>query len=172
MSLSKHGISKAITLASDAHSNQFDKQGEPYILHPIRVMMKFEDSIHRIAAVLHDVVEDTSVSITLINQRFGSEVSDIVDLLTRRKDEKYEKYILRISQHLIASRIKIADLEDNMDLKRWKFGKKVTNENFAMMKRYLKAHAFLKQNIENEELARIEIANIQKKVLSVTGSIC
>jgi len=112
-------LEKALKIALKAHKGQKDKAGAPYILHPLHVMMQMNDEISRIAAVLHDVVEDTDLTLEdLGREGFSSEVLEIVDSLTWRPDENYENYISRLKQNPAALKIKIADLEHNMDLRR------------------------------------------------------
>jgi len=112
-------LEQAISIASLAHAGQSDKGGEPYILHPLRVMMKLKDEKQRIVAVLHDVIEDTDITHQdLLNQGLDSELANVILILTRRKDENYDEYINRICYDELAMRVKLADLNDNMDMSR------------------------------------------------------
>ena len=112
-------LERAINIAVKSHEGQTDKAGAPYILHALRVMMRMETEHAKIAAVLHDVIEDTSVTIDDLRQAgFTTDVLSTLDHLTHRADEPYESYIERVSVHPMARRIKITDLEDNMDMKR------------------------------------------------------
>lgn len=112
-------LERAIVIAAEAHRGDTDKGGEPYILHPLRVMLSVEETEARIAAVLHDVVEDTSWTLEALREEgFGTEVVDAVDALTRRDDESYQAFALRAAEHPVARRVKIADIEDNLDLSR------------------------------------------------------
>lgn len=109
-------LSKAIELAVRAHDGFNDKCGQPYILHPLRVMLSLNDELSRICAVLHDVVEDTEFTFDdLREEGFSEEVIEIVDCLTKKSGEKYEDYINRILANEVAMHIKLADLNDNMD---------------------------------------------------------
>lgn len=112
-------LEDAIALAARCHRHSTDKGGNPYILHPLRVMLKMDDEPSRIAAVLHDVIEDCGLSLFDI-RRFGADVAAAVDALTRRRGESYDSYIDRVSQNEIAIQVKLADLEDNCDLSRIK----------------------------------------------------
>lgn len=108
-------LSRAIEVAVDAHWNQTDKTGQPYILHPLRVMLAQDDDVSRIVAVLHDVVEDcTSVGHGDILALFGASIHDAVHALTRQDGESYEDLILRAKANPIARRVKIADVKDNL----------------------------------------------------------
>lgn len=112
-------LDKALAIAVSAHTGQADKLGEPYILHPLRVMMKMKSPAERIVAVLHDVVEDSAITLADLRVAgFAADIIGAVDGLTRRENESYEDYIARASLDPIARKVKIADLEDNMDLRR------------------------------------------------------
>ena len=114
-------LEQAISIASLAHEGQLDKAGEPYILHPLRVMMKLKDEKQRIVAVLHDVIEDTGVTdMNLIIQGLEIDLINVILTLTRNKNESYDEYIDRISKDEFAIQVKLADLEDNMDMSRLK----------------------------------------------------
>ena len=112
---------EAVIIMRDAHRGQLDKCGEVYALHPLRVSKRFKDAykdeIATQAALFHDLFEDTSV--TEANLRkigVNEEVIKIVNVLTRKKDEKYFDYVRKIkdSKNVRAILIKIADLEDNL----------------------------------------------------------
>lgn len=112
-------IEDAVALAAHAHRGQVDKAGECYILHPLRVMMRFSDAPARIVAVLHDVLEDTNVTADDLRQAgYREEILAALDALTRRPQETYEEFINRAAPNPLARRVKLADLEDNMDPKR------------------------------------------------------
>ena len=114
-------LEQAISIASLAHAGQLDKGGEPYILHPLRVMMKLKDERQRIVAVLQDVIEDTKVTdMNLIIQGLEIDLINVILTLTRNKNESYDEYINRISKDEFAIQVKLADLEDNMDISRIK----------------------------------------------------
>jgi predicted RNase H-like nuclease len=114
-------LEDAIALAALAHRGQRDKGGAPYILHPLRLMLRMETDVERVVALLHDVVEDTPYTLDAL-QRLGypAEVVAAVDALTRRRDEgeSYEDFIRRVRENPLAARVKIADLEDNLELAR------------------------------------------------------
>lgn len=108
-------VNRAIVIASMAHDDEVDKAGEPYILHPLRVMLSMKTETERICAVLHDVLEDTGVSKNDIIGAFGIDIYAVVETLTRRKGELYFDYIKRIRPHPTAKAVKLADLHDNID---------------------------------------------------------
>jgi (p)ppGpp synthase/HD superfamily hydrolase len=112
-------LEKAIEIAVRAHAGQKGKDGSPYILHPLRLMTRLGTDEERMAAVLHDVVEDTEVTLDeLRNAGFPEEVLTAVRLLTHEEGISYEDYVRRLKPHPIARRIKLADLEDNSDIRR------------------------------------------------------
>ena len=112
-------IEDAIRLALDKHHGQTDKSGAPYILHPLRVMAQMQTDTERIVAVLHDVVEDSDVTLdALRDMGYSEEIVAAIDHLSRREDESYEQFIQRIKPHPLAVRVKLGDLTDNMDIRR------------------------------------------------------
>lgn len=128
---------KAILIAVIAHKGQKDKAGKAYIMHPVRVMVSLETVMEKIVAVLHDVLEDSNwTKEDLRVWGFSEEIVGIIVALTRRHSERYFDYIERLSQHPITTRVKLADLRDNMNLKRIK---NPSGEDFLRMKKYQKA---------------------------------
>lgn len=112
-------LEKAIILATRIHTNQKDKGGEHYIFHPLRVMLSVDSLDAKIVAVLHDVIEDSTFgTLDDLSSHFGPDIVDALDHLTRRKGEKYERFIMRCAGHPLALVVKIADLKDNMNLSR------------------------------------------------------
>jgi len=112
-------LDDAILLAVQAHHRQKDKVGAPYILHPLRAMLRMHSEQEMMAAVLHDVVEDSPHTLADLEQAgYPRDVVEAVDCLTRREDETYDEFIARIRPNALARRVKLADLEDNMDLRR------------------------------------------------------
>jgi len=106
-------LSEAIGWATLAHSGQVDKAGKPYIEHPLAVMRLVQEEIDKIVAVLHDVVEDSDITISNIRHGFGVEVADAVDALTRRPGERPEDYYQRVRRNQIAVRVKKMDIQHN-----------------------------------------------------------
>ena len=129
-------LEDAILLAAQAHRGQADRNGQPYVLHALRVMFRLETEQERMAGVLHDVVEDTPYTLAdLRAMGYPEEVVAAVDCLTRRPDETYEASIARAAANPIARRVKLADLEDNLDLRRLSA---VTEQDRERLQRYLK----------------------------------
>lgn len=112
-------LEHAISLAVDAHKGQFDKAGQPYILHPLRVMLRLSGETEQIVGILHDVVEDSDTTLDDLRQMgYSEEIVTALDHVTRRDTETYEEFVQRSRQNPIARRVKQADLEDNMDVRR------------------------------------------------------
>jgi (p)ppGpp synthase/HD superfamily hydrolase len=112
-------LERAIALAAAAHEGQIDKAGGPYILHVLRVMMRLNTPEERMAAALHDIVEDCGWTLDrLRGEGFPESVVLGVDSVTRRETESYEEFVLRAKSHPVGRRVKLADLEDNSDLTR------------------------------------------------------
>lgn len=112
-------LERAIAIAAAAHAGQTDKAGQPYILHPLRVMLRVAQPEERMAAVLHDVVEDTDVTLAQLRaEGFPEPVVDAVEALTKRPGETRLEAAARAAGHPIALRVKLADNAENMDLSR------------------------------------------------------
>ena len=112
-------LEQAIELAVKHHKGQYDKAGKPYILHPLRLMMSVDTDDEKIVAVMHDLVEDTHITIAYLRTAgFSEKVLSALDCVTNRDNEDYESFIERIAQNPLATKVKLADLEDNMDLSR------------------------------------------------------
>lgn len=112
-------LERAIALAATAHAGQTDKAGQPYILHPLRVMMAVHTDHERMAAVLHDIVEDTTVTLAnLVAEGFPDEVVTAIEALTKRAGESRLAAAARARAHPVARVVKLADVTDNMDLSR------------------------------------------------------
>jgi (p)ppGpp synthase/HD superfamily hydrolase len=138
-------LERAILLAVQAHAGQTDKAGAPYILHPLRVMLKLQAATEMITGVLHDVLEDTPSTLAdLRREGFAEEILAALDCLTRRPGESYEDFILRVAGNPLARKVKLADLEDNLNILRFET---ITEKDKARLTRYHQAWMIL----NNEE---------------------
>ncbi len=137
-------LEKAIALALRAHSGQTDRYGQPYILHPLFIMQQMDTEAERIAAVLHDVVEDSDITLDDLRvEGFPAEAIEAVRLLTHDKSEtSYEAYIATLKPNAIARKIKLADLQHNMDIRRMD---RVRPEDVERLQRYRQAWETLKE---------------------------
>ena len=137
-------LQDAIRLALDAHRGHKDRYGAAYILHPLRMMNRLTAEPDRVAAVLHDVVEDSATTLDDLRKLgYGDEIIAAVDCLTKQRGEHYDTYIERCKSNAIARRVKLADLEDNLDLRR--LGE-VKPQDLERLNRYLKAWHYLNES--------------------------
>lgn len=135
---------KAINCAYQAHLGQYDKSGIPYIFHPYHVAEQMTDEISVCAAILHDVVEDTNVTIQMLEKEFPAEVIEAVRLLTHDPSIPYMEYIEALKSNDIARRVKLADLDHNSDSTRIPSDSKESNEKILnRLKKYAKAKELL-----------------------------
>ncbi len=112
-------IAKAVELAARAHAGQKDKSGNPYLLHPLRVMLQMHSLEERLVAILHDVVEDSDLTpADLLSAGFPVAVVEAIECISRKADESYEQFIDRVSRNRLAAKVKVEDLRDNLDLTR------------------------------------------------------
>ncbi|MDR2209539.1 MAG: hypothetical protein LBE22_11275 [Azoarcus sp.] len=112
-------LERAIGIAAEAHAGQLDKAGQPYILHPLRVMLRVSTPDERIVAVLHDVVEDSPVTLDQLTEwGFSEVIIAAVEALTKRQGELRIEAATRAAANPVARAVKLADNADNMDLSR------------------------------------------------------
>lgn len=140
--LSENQFEKAEKLAREAHRGQKDKSGEDYIEHPLRVSERCKSEKAKIAGLLHDTIEDTCVTPQLLKEKgFDDDIVEAVLALSRRPDETYAEFIVRVSRNEIAKEVKIADLEDNMDVRRLP---ELTEKDSKRVRKYLHSWRYLK----------------------------
>jgi (p)ppGpp synthase/HD superfamily hydrolase len=140
-------LDRALRIASDAHRGQKDRYGDPYILHPLRVMLRCRSESERLVALLHDVVEKSERTFDDLNREgFASEVIAAVERLTKRHGEPYLDYIVRAREDALARAVKQADLQDHMDAL---LARDRVPEASERMKRYREAMRLLLQEEEN-----------------------
>ena len=132
----------ALALATRAHEGQVDHAGAPYILHPIRVAERCRTMEAKIVALLHDTTDLTPAY--LLQQGFPTSLVEAVISVTRREGEDYEEYVRRSAANHIGREVKIADLEDNMDLRRLP---ELTERDVARTRKYLHAWHYLQDPI-------------------------
>ncbi len=136
-------LEEAIALAVEVHKGQMDKADQPYILHPLRVMFSLEGEVEKIVGVLHDVVEDSALTFKdLRKMGYSDEVITALDGVTRRSHETYGEFVARSKLNPISRRVKLADLEDNMDIRR--LSGKVTKKDLKRLRRYRRAWELLR----------------------------
>jgi hypothetical protein len=107
-------LTQAFRIAVEAHAGQTDKLGEPYMLHPVRVMLMGETSEERIVGLLHDVVEDCADwPLNRLSAIFPPQIVEAIDALTRRRGESYADFIARVKSNPLATAVKLYDIRDN-----------------------------------------------------------
>lgn len=138
-------LERAIEIATEAHRGQFDKAGNNYIDHPLRVMSAGKTLNEKIVGVLHDVVEDSNWTFEqLENEGFSKEVIDALRCVTKlSEDEPYNEFIERVKKNELAIAVKINDLSDNMDIRRLK---EFTEKDFHRLQKYHRAYIQLVSN--------------------------
>ncbi|WP_028777397.1 HD domain-containing protein [Shimazuella kribbensis] len=140
-----HLLEKAILIATNAHKGQVDKGGNPYILHPLAVMSRLSSIEAKIVGVLHDVIEDTPITLEQLKaEDFPHYILDPLCLLTHDPKEDYFTYIERISNNPLAKQVKIADLEENMNLQRIP---NPSNRDQERVQKYQRAYRMLTDKI-------------------------
>lgn len=133
-------LERAVEIAASAHGGQQDKTGAPYLLHPLRLLLSLHaagaDETAQIAAVLHDVVEDSAdwTLERLESEGFSPAVVAAVDALTHRANENYDEYLIHVAANPVARQVKLADLQDNMDLRR--IGSALSSRDLERVARY------------------------------------
>lgn len=131
----------ALDIAVEAHKGQKDKAGHPYINHPFRISTKMDTEEEKIVALLHDVVEDSNLTISeLSSYGFSQEILNAICCITKTKGEDYDLYIEKVKTNELATKVKIADLIDNISLSRLKV---VTVKDINRTRKYLDALEYL-----------------------------
>jgi (p)ppGpp synthase/HD superfamily hydrolase len=138
-------LEKAIDLAVRAHSGQIDKAGQPYILHPLRVMLKLKGLEEQIVAVLHDVLEDCAADFqnevrTLLSEDLLAALLAITKQADEHGDDGYARFIARAAQNRIGRKVKMADLEDNLNVMRLA---QLETKDIVRLNRYLRSFTTL-----------------------------
>jgi len=131
-------LQKALNIASDAHRGQLDKGGKPYIFHPLYVASHVDGINEKIVALLHDVVEDTDVTLDdLRNEGFSEEIICAINVLTKTDDD-YDNYLKKVKSNEMARKVKIEDI--NMDGTRLK---SITEKDRRRIEKYKRALDYL-----------------------------
>ena len=132
-------LERAIEIATEAHRGQFDKAGNDYIGHPLRVMSAGKTTEEKIVGVLHDVVEDIDWTFErLAAEGFSAEVIGALRCVTKlSENEPYDKFITRVKENPLAVAVKLNDLSDNMDIRRLPY---ISDKDVKRLKKYLKAY--------------------------------
>ena len=134
---------EAMKLCFQAHKDQLDKSGIPYVFHPIHLAEQMDDEYSTVTALLHDVVEDTSYTFEdLQNFGYPEEVLEALNLLTHDKAVPYMEYVAAIKGNPIARKVKLADLRHNSDITRLNV---IDQRALERVKKYREAINFLEK---------------------------
>lgn len=136
-----HLTNEAMKIAYDAHHGQVDKAGIPYIFHPYHLAEQMQDEYTTCVALLHDVVEDTHVTLEELAKTFPQEVIDAIAVMTHKKGEPYLEYVARVKTNPIAKAVKLVDLWHNSDETRLEGADEMTLAYFR--EKYRKAFEIL-----------------------------
>ena len=131
----------ALSIATEAHRGQFDKAGIDYIEHPIFVASQVNSTEEKAVALLHDVIEDSSVTAEeLLNAGLPETVVTAVQILTKKKEQDYQTYLKTVKSNPLARAVKLADLKHNSDLSRLET---ITDKDLERLEKYKKAIDYL-----------------------------
>ncbi len=145
-------LERAVALAVNAHLGQRDKAGQPYILHLLQVMQSVTDPIEKQAAVLHDYMEDVAGCVEELQRHAISETAiQAIVFLTRPVQMTYCEYVIRLSSDPIATRVKLADLEDNYRIGRVVYRLGHQEEDANRIQKYALTNQFLSRSIDERE---------------------
>jgi (p)ppGpp synthase/HD superfamily hydrolase len=149
-------LDDAIALAAKHFNGVTDKVGQPYILHCVRVMMGVESLDAKIVGILHDVVEDTEVTLEDLRRAgFSETVVRGVDLMTHREDVSYADYVVRLQADPIAKAVKLSDLRDNLSPQRVLLRGDRAARDRAKLATYAASYRFLTEKIGEAEYRQL-----------------
>lgn len=154
-------LEKALHLAVNNHLGQKDRFGQPYIYHPMRIMMRMQSEDEKIVALLHDLIEDTPITLADLKKHgFSRDVLKAVDLLTRYPKQTYDEYIEGIKESRLAMRVKLGDLEDNMDPRRFPT---IDANAVKRIKKYTKYHKIITKWLAGEaDTTKVGLNGVKK----------
>ncbi len=144
-------LEKAIEIAVEAHRGQIDKAGKEYILHPMRVMLRGRNDTEMIVGILHDVVEDTPITIDMLRlEGFSEDILAALECVTKHRGESYGTFIDRVLTNPLATQVKLYDMEDNMNRDRIPYP---TPKDEARFRKYEKYHKVILQQLKEYQKA-------------------
>lgn len=150
--MSEASLDDALLLTISKFQGVTDEDGEPYILHCLRVMMAVDDPQARLVALMHDLVEDTDVTLEdLRSMGFAPAVLKAVELVTHQPHQSYADYVVALSHDTLAREVKLADLRDNSALSRVLYRPDRQKKDLARIQKYVLSHQFLQQRLDEWE---------------------
>jgi|LakMenEpi03Aug12_release.lakeMendotaPanAssembly.Ray.scaffolds.fasta_scaffold00148_4 (p)ppGpp synthase/HD superfamily hydrolase len=145
-------IDQALLLAVQSFQGVKDEDGQPYILHCLRVMMNFTDPYLQQVAILHDLIEDTPVTLEQLRELgFCQQVVQAIGLLTRTSGLSYADYVCRLKPNALARQVKMADLRDNSDVRRLLYRANSTQKDLRRVASYVLSYQFLEDRLAEKE---------------------
>ena len=151
--LAPHTLEAAIVISAFLHQGVKDKGGRPYICHPLwiygELVKKCATMEVLIVALLHDVVEDTSLTLSELESWFSPTICSAIDAISKRPDEDSETYLRRVAMDTIARQVKKEDLRHNMDITRLKNRAKLTQKDLDRIADYAMKYDFLVGGLHN-----------------------
>lgn len=139
-------LEKAIAIAVEAHRGQIDKAGKSYILHPMRVMLRGKNDTEMIVGILHDVIEDTPVTLDMLRKEgFSENIINALSCITKNHGEDYDHFIHRVLENPLSTQVKLYDMEDNMNRERIP---NPTKKDETRFKKYEKYHKVILEQIK------------------------
>jgi (p)ppGpp synthase/HD superfamily hydrolase len=144
-------VENAIALAVKFHRGQRDKSGLPYILHPLTLLLRSNDPVVQQAAVLHDLLEDTTATRDdLVTAQLDPRAIHAIELLTHTNELSYAEYVVRIKRDPVATQVKLLDLNDNYRLDRVAYRIEHANDDAKRLQKYILTKQFLMDEIDQE----------------------
>lgn len=142
-------INDALALVAEHFQGMVDKDGEPYVMHCIRVMMGIDDPQGQLVGLMHDLVEDTAVTTDELSGRgFSTAVVEAVELVTHKPQDSYAEYVVRLKSNPLARAAKLSDLRDNASLGRVLYRESSTDKDANRIQRYILSYQFLCDRID------------------------
>ena len=152
-------LEKAVEIASQSHAGVCDRQGQPYILHSLRVMLNVTGLAAQMVGVLHDVIEDTDVTLEDIRTAgFSEEVLTALALVTHQREMSYADYVLGCKTNAVACQVKLSDLSENTKLDRALMRADRFADDTSRMQRYILSYQFLKDQLPESEYRKMMAA--------------
>ncbi len=151
-------IDQALLFTASRFEGISDEDGQPYMLHCLRVMLSFTDPTLQIVGLMHDLIEDTPTTLDeLIQLGFGTEIVEAIGLLTRTREISYADYIIRLKTNEIARQVKLADLRDNSDIRRSLYRASRPKEDLKQAGRYMVSYQYLEGRLSLEDYLHLMV---------------
>lgn len=145
-------IDDAMLLVAKHFRGVVDKDGEPYVMHCLRVMMGVSDPRGQLVGLMHDLVEDTPITLDdLRTQGFDDAVVEAVELVTHKHEDSYAEYVVRLKRNELARQAKLSDLRDNCSMQRVLYRAASIDRDLKRVQRYVLSYQFLTDRIDEQD---------------------